>query len=84
LTLSRSPYNDINAAGSDSRRRVDVGIVLPIDMDKRSITVSLLLVGLGFLGIVHTLADIAYGTGLSGIGIVLVGIALIGIVLVNR
>jgi hypothetical protein len=53
-------------------------------MDKRSIAVSLLLLGLGFLGVVHTLADVAYGTGLSGIGIVLVGIALVGLVLVNR
>jgi hypothetical protein len=84
LALSTSHHSAINAAGFDARRRVDVGTVLPVGMDKRSIAVSLLLLGLGFLGVVHTLADVAYGTGLSGIGIVLVGIALVGLVLVNR
>lgn len=53
-------------------------------MDKRSLAISLGLLGLGFVGAVHTVAGFAYGTGLSGIGIVLVGIALVGIVLVNR
>lgn len=53
-------------------------------MDKRSLAISLVLLGLGFAGAVHTVADLAYGTGLSGIGIVLVGIALVGIVFVNR
>ncbi|WP_336343670.1 hypothetical protein [Halalkalicoccus ordinarius] len=53
-------------------------------MEKRSIAISLFLLGLGFVGVVHTIADVAFGTGLSGIGIVLAGVALIGIVLVNR
>jgi hypothetical protein len=56
----------------------------PIDMDKRSLVVSLVLLALAFVGVVHTVADFAYGTGLSGIGIPLVGIALVGLVLVNR
>lgn len=53
-------------------------------MRKRSIAISLLLLGLGFTGAVHVVADLAYGTGLAGIGITLVAIALVGIVLVNR
>lgn len=53
-------------------------------MDKRSLAVSLILLGLGFVGFVHIVADFAYGTGLAEIGIGLIGIALIGIVFVNR
>lgn len=53
-------------------------------MGKRSIAISLLLLAVAFAGAVHVVADLAYGTGLAGIGIVLVGSALIGIVLVNR
>lgn len=53
-------------------------------MDKRSLGISLLLLGLAFVGAVHTVADFAYGTGLSGVGIVLVGASLVGLVLVNR
>lgn len=53
-------------------------------MGKRSIAISLLLLGLGFVGAVHVVADLAYGTGLAEIGIALVAVALIGIVLVNR
>lgn len=53
-------------------------------MDKRSLAISLGLLGLGFAGAVHTVADFAYSTGLSGIGIVFVGIAVVGIVVVNR
>ncbi|MDL5362565.1 hypothetical protein [Halalkalicoccus sp. NIPERK01] len=53
-------------------------------MDKRSLAISLLLLGLAFVGVIHTIADFAYGTGLSGIGIPLIGIALVGLVLVNR
>lgn len=53
-------------------------------MDKRSLALSLLLIGLAFVGAVHTVADLAYGTGLSGIGIALVGVALAGLVIVNR
>lgn len=53
-------------------------------MDKRSLAISLVLLGLGFVGVIHTIADFAYGTGLSGIGIVFIGAALVGIVVVNR
>lgn len=53
-------------------------------MGKRSIAISLILLGAGFVGAVHIVADLAYGTGLAGIGMGLVGVALIGIVLVNR
>jgi hypothetical protein len=53
-------------------------------MDKRSVAISLVLLGLAFVGAVHTLADLAYGTGLSGIGVVLVGSALVGLAFVNR
>lgn len=53
-------------------------------MNKRSLAITLVLLGLAFVGVVHTIADFAYGTGLSGIGIVLVGIGLVGIVVVNR
>ncbi|MCL7417081.1 MAG: hypothetical protein M8354_04490 [Halalkalicoccus sp.] len=53
-------------------------------MDKRSLVVSLVLLALAFVGVVHTVADFAYGTGLSGIGIPLVGIALVGLLVVNR
>ncbi len=53
-------------------------------MDKRSLAVSLLLLGLAFVGVVHVVADLAYGTGLAGIGIALAGIALVGLVVVNR
>ncbi|MEM4780826.1 MAG: hypothetical protein QXG03_04590 [Halalkalicoccus sp.] len=53
-------------------------------MEKRSLAISLVLLGLAFVGVIHTIADLAYGTGLSGIGIGLVAIALVGIVLVNR
>lgn len=53
-------------------------------MGKGSIAISLLLLGLGFVGAVHIVADLVYGTGLAGIGIALMGSALIGIVLVNR
>ncbi len=53
-------------------------------MGKRSIAISLLLLGLGFVGAIHVVADLAYGTGLAGIGVALAAIALLGIVLVNR
>lgn len=53
-------------------------------MGKRSIAISLLLLGLGFVGVVHVIADLAYDTSLAGIGIVLAGFALIGIGVVNR
>lgn len=56
----------------------------PIDMDKRSLAISLVLLGLAFVGVVHTIVDFAYGTGLSRIGIPLVGIALVGLLVVNR
>ena len=53
-------------------------------MDKRSLAITLVLLGLAFVGVVHVIADVVYGTGLSGIGIVLAGAALVGIVLVNQ
>ena len=53
-------------------------------MGKRSIAISLLLLGFGFVGVIHVIVDLAYGTGLAGLGITLAAIALIGIVLVNR
>lgn len=53
-------------------------------MGKRSLAISLVLLGLGFVGFVHIIADFAYGTGLAEIGVGLVGIALVGIVFVNR
>jgi hypothetical protein len=78
-----NPHTPINA--TDFRgRRVDGIAVLPGGMDKRSVALSLVLLGLAFVGAVHTLADLAYGTGLSGIGVVLVGTALVGLVFVNR
>lgn len=53
-------------------------------MDKRSLAISLVLLGIGFAGFVHIIADFAYGTGLAGVGIVLVGIAVVGIAFLNR
>ncbi len=53
-------------------------------MVKQSLAVTLVLLGLAFVGVVHTIVGFAYSTGLSGVGIVLVGVSLAGIVVVNR
>ncbi|ADJ14552.1 hypothetical protein [Halalkalicoccus jeotgali] len=53
-------------------------------MNKRSLVASLVFLALAFVGVVHTVADFAYGTGLSGIGIPVVAVALVGLLVVNR
>ncbi|SNZ17199.1 hypothetical protein SAMN06269185_2922 [Natronoarchaeum philippinense] len=50
---------------------------------KRSIGASLLLLGLAFVGIFHTIAALAFDSGLFYIGVVIAALSLLGIVLVN-
>ncbi|WP_331233791.1 hypothetical protein [Natronorarus salvus] len=53
-------------------------------MDKRRIAYSVLLLGVVFVGMIHTIADLTFGTGLSGVGIAAIVLALAGLVVVNR
>jgi len=53
-------------------------------MDKRRIAYSVILLGVAFVGVIHTIADMAFGTGLTGIGLVAIFLALVGLVVVNR
>ena len=50
---------------------------------KRALGVSLLLLGLAFVGVFHTVAAFAFDSVLEWIGLTLAGLSLLGIVLVN-
>ncbi len=50
---------------------------------KRALGISLLLLGLAFVGVFHALASLAFDSGLGWIGLGLAGVSLLGIVLVN-
>ena len=50
---------------------------------KRSLAASLLLLGLAFLGVFHTIAAFAFDSGLEYVGLGIAGLALLGLVLVN-
>jgi len=53
-------------------------------MQKRKLAYTLLLVGVMFVGVVHSvLATFAFDTGLDQIGLVVAGLSLFGILLVN-
>lgn len=50
---------------------------------KRALGISLLLLGLAFVGVFHALASLAFDSGLGWIGIGLAGLSVLGIILVN-
>lgn len=50
---------------------------------KRALGASLLLLGLAFVGVFHTVAAFAFDSGLEWIGLTLAGLSLLGLVLVN-
>ncbi len=50
---------------------------------KRALGASLLLLGLAFVGVFHTVAAFAFDSGLEWIGLTLAGLSLFGLVLVN-
>ncbi|MFC7212298.1 hypothetical protein ACFQL3_17665 [Natronoarchaeum sp. GCM10025321] len=50
---------------------------------KRALGASLLLLGLAFVGLFHTVAAFAFDSGLEWIGLTLAGLSLLGLVLVN-
>ena len=50
---------------------------------KRSLGASLLLLGVAFVGAFHTVAALAFDSGLLYIGIVVTALSLLGVVLVN-
>lgn len=52
-------------------------------MDKRSLLVNLLLVALGFVGLLHTALSFVFPTGLRSIGALLVVLSVVGLLLVN-
>ncbi len=53
-------------------------------MNKRQIAYSVILLAVAFVGAIHTIADMAFGTGLTGLGLVAILFALVGLVVVNR
>jgi len=50
---------------------------------KRSLGVSLLLLGVAFAGVFHTVAALAFDSGLFVVGLAVAAASLLGIVLVN-
>lgn len=50
---------------------------------KRALGISLLLLGLAFVGVFHTVAALLFDSGLEWVGLGLAGLSLLGIVLVN-
>ncbi|QSG01451.1 hypothetical protein [Natranaeroarchaeum sulfidigenes] len=50
---------------------------------KRALGISLLLLGLAFVGVFHALASLIFDSGLGWIGLGLAGLSLLGIILVN-
>ena len=50
---------------------------------KRSLGASLVLLGLAFVGAFHTVAALAFDSGLLYVGIVVTALSLLGVVLVN-
>jgi uncharacterized membrane protein YiaA len=52
-------------------------------MRKRRLAVTLILVGLMFVGLLHTALAYAFGTGLEQFGLLGAGLCLFGILFVN-
>jgi hypothetical protein len=52
-------------------------------VSKRSLGVSLLLLGVAFAGAFHAVAALAFGSGLRYVGLGVTAAALLGVVLVN-
>lgn len=52
-------------------------------MDKRKLVASLLLVALGFVGVLHLALSVAFDTGLRSVAGLLVALSAVGLLLVN-
>ncbi|WP_254831173.1 hypothetical protein [Haloglomus salinum] len=52
-------------------------------MDKRALALSLLLGGIAFVGLLHTVLAYAFDTGLEQVGLLVAATCIVGIVLVN-
>lgn len=52
-------------------------------MDKRTLFANLLLVALGFVGVLHAVLAFAFDTGLQSVGLGLVALSVVGLLLLN-